>query len=193
MVIVPGTSLLAQISKTDTLRLVDSTHMGGYNSESDSQIVQELVLGPTPQSPSLQHKGESNPVAWTAPGGPMIYFQTWYDPLRQFQLIGGQMQLVATNDDATAYYPGAGLSVSSNGSLAGTGIVWGLTGSKDFLGGPLQTGTLMAFDAADVSRTLWASPASDDWLYVVHTKPTIANGRVYVPTASNEIAVYTTR
>jgi hypothetical protein len=44
-----------------------------------------------------------------------------------------------------------------------------------------------------VSRTLWTSPASDGWLYVVHSKPTVAHGRVYVPTASHEVAVYGSR
>jgi hypothetical protein len=190
VLLVPGTGLLAHVSKTDTLRLVDGTNMGHYNATSDSQIVQEILLGPnpTPVTPTEQHQGQSNPVAWSVASGPMIYFQTWNDPLRQYQLTSGQLTLVAVNDgESMQYYPGAGLSLSANGNLAGTGIVWGLMGWK------LKQGTLMAFDAGNVARTLWTSPASDDWLYLVHTKPTIANGRVYVPTGSNEIVVYGSR
>jgi outer membrane protein assembly factor BamB len=61
------------------------------------------------------------------------------------------------------------------------------------MGSTLQQGTLMAFDAGNVESTLWSSPATDDWLYLVHTKPTIAGGRVYVPTGSREIVVYASR
>jgi outer membrane protein assembly factor BamB len=190
VLIVPGTRLLAHISKTDTLRLVDGANMGKYGPEGDPQIPQSLELGPipTPAASAQQHQGQSNPVAWSVAGSVMVYFQTWQDPLRQYQLTGGQLKLVAMSDDTSMpYYPGAGLSVSANGSVAGTGIVWALTGWK------LQQGTLMAFDASDVSHPLWMSPATDDWLYVVHTKATVANGRVYVPTASHEIVVYASR
>jgi len=118
----------------------------------------------------------------------MIYFQTWQDPLRQYQLIDRQLKLIAVNDGASApFYPGAGLTVSANGTTAGTGIVWGL------MGGKALPGILMAFDATDVSKTLWASPSSDGWLYIVHSKPTVADGRVYVPTASHEVVVYANR
>lgn len=118
----------------------------------------------------------------------MVYFQTWQDPLRQYQLQGTTLELIAVNNDISMpYYPGAGLTVSANGSVAGTGIVWGLMGWKAL------PGTLMAFDATNVAHTLWASSSSDGWLYVVHSKPTVARGRVYVPTASHEIVVYANR
>jgi hypothetical protein len=188
--LIPGTGLLAHVSKTDILRVVDSVNMGGYDATGDPQIIEELELGPepTPTTDTEQHQGQSNPVAWTGPSGTMVYFQTWQDPLRQYQLASGQLRLVAVNDgEAMPYYPGAGLSVSANGSASGTGIVWALMGWK------LQQGTLMALDAENVSHTLWTSSASDDWLYLVHTKPTIANGRVYVPTGSKEIVVYANR
>ncbi len=190
VLLAPGTSLLVHISKTDVLRLVDSTGMGGYDAASDAQLPQEIPLGPTPTptNATLQHQVQSNPVAWSVAGGPMVYFQSWHDPLRQYQLASGQLTLVAVNDDTSMpYYPGAGLSLSANGSVAGTGVLWALTGPK------LQQGTLLAFDAADISRALWMSSAADDWRYLAHTKPTIANGRVYVPTGSNEIVVYASR
>ena len=187
VLLIPGTGLLAHISKTDTLRLVDGANMGHFNPQGDTQIVQTLELGPTPTppTPALQHQGQSNPVAWSLPDGPMLYFQTWQDPLRQYQLRGTQLQLVAVNSEiSVADYPGAGLTVSANGSAAASGVVWGL------MGGSSLAGTLMAFDATNVARTLWASPSTDGWLYVAHSKPTVAGGRVYVPTASHEVVVY---
>jgi len=187
VLLIPGSTFLAHIGKTDTLRLIDTERLGHWNPAGDSQILEELELGPTP-TPTVatkQHQGQSNPVAWNVAGGAMVYFQTWQDPLRQYQLIGEQLMLVAVNNGPSIpYYPGAGLSLSANGSVAGTGIVWALMGTS------LQQGTLSALDATDVSRTLWTSPATDGWLYVPHSKPTIAAGRVYVPTASNAIVVY---
>jgi hypothetical protein len=52
---------------------------------------------------------------------------------------------------------------------------------------------LQAYSAADVSELLWTSTdrAEDDpGSYMWFTKPTIASGKVYVPTSANQIAVY---
>ena len=55
-------------------------------------------------------------------------------------------------------------------------------------------GTLHAFDAMNVSQELWNSDmmGSRDALgsFTKFANPTVANGKVYVPTASNQVTVY---
>jgi hypothetical protein len=78
-----------------------------------------------------------------------------------------------------------GLSLSANGGTAGSGILWGIYN--------LANGTLVAYDAGNVAHELWDSQqnATRDSLgnYVKFASPTIANGKVYVPTA-NALVVY---
>jgi hypothetical protein len=55
-------------------------------------------------------------------------------------------------------------------------------------------GTLHAFDALDLTNELWHSemlPERDRLGgFAKCVSPTVANGRVYVPTFSNELAIY---
>src|SRR5579871_1448810 len=93
----------------------------------------------------------------------------------------------------TSAYHGGGLTVSSNGGKAGTGIVWAMTAQNDSLV-TIVPGTLRAFDATNLSHELWNSdmnPARDAMgNYPKFNEPVVANGRVYVPTFSNQLAVY---
>ena len=76
------------------------------------------------------------------------------------------------------------LAVSSNASVLGTGIVW--VAKPD--------NTLHAFDASNVANELWNSTqidGRDDLPSAAHfVEPTVANGRVYLATFSNQIVVY---
>jgi hypothetical protein len=55
-------------------------------------------------------------------------------------------------------------------------------------------GTLHAVDALDLANELWNSDMDFDrdqlGAFAKFVAPTIANGRVYVPTLSNQLAVY---
>jgi hypothetical protein len=54
-------------------------------------------------------------------------------------------------------------------------------------------GTLRAFAASDVSRELWNSdmdPADKLGSLAKFALPTVANGKVYVPTFSGQLVVY---
>jgi hypothetical protein len=89
---------------------------------------------------------------------------------------------------------GAILSVSSNGSQDGTGILWAsyaLSGDAEHATSP---GILRAFDANDVRKELWNNQqnATRDGAgsYAKFAAPTIANGHVYLPTFSNRVVVY---
>jgi hypothetical protein len=96
-----------------------------------------------------------------------------------------------TSDSATVYgFPGATPSVSATG--ASNGIVWALENSSYCT--PQSSGCgpaiLHAYGAASLSTELWNSSlvASDAAGNAVKfTVPTIANGKVYVPTRGNNI------
>src|SRR5581483_10207778 len=85
-------------------------------------------------------------------------------------------------------------SVSSNGSSAGTGIVWALSPLSGAANRGAVPGILRAFDASNLTHELWDSQqntARDDiGNFAKFNPPTIANGKVYVPTFSGQLHVF---
>jgi hypothetical protein len=114
---------------------------------------------------------------------------TWAQPkLNQ----NAQCQTMANHG---IWMPGGLLGVSSNGSTAGTGIVWALVpanGDGNSCRG--VKGMLIAFNAEDVTKELWRSQGKDAnlsdtknsfGLLARFNPPTIANGKVFVGTAGD--------
>ena len=93
----------------------------------------------------------------------------------------------------TSAYPGGSITVSSLGSIPGTGIVWATT-TQSSSSVMVVPGTLRAFDATNLSNELWNSdmnPVRDAMGNLAKFEgPMVANGRVYVPTFSNQLDVY---
>ena len=91
-------------------------------------------------------------------------------------------------------FPGAGLSVSSNGTTPGSAIVWAINGTQYGSPGPGPgPAVLYAYDATNVPTMLYSSGqnATRDAAgnAVKFAVPTVANGKVYVGT-STEVDVY---
>jgi hypothetical protein len=98
--------------------------------------------------------------------------------------------------------PGGMLSVSANGGLAGTGIVWALHPAPDTSNAvcwsTTQVGaTLYALDAMDVSKELWDSKmvsGDDAGNFSKFSSPVVANGSVFVTSrdanGNGQIVVY---
>jgi hypothetical protein len=93
---------------------------------------------------------------------------------------------------------GGAMAVSSNGTEAGTGILWttygipGTSGPIDGIHGPV-VGAMAAYDATNAHDPIWvstdkSSDALGNWAKFV--PPTVANGKVYVATFSNKLMVY---
>ena len=83
----------------------------------------------------------------------------------------------------TGYTP-ASLAVSADSTQTGTGILWAITPNS----------ILHAFNAGNVASELWNSnqnPGRDALpSFPKFVEPTVANGRVYVATHSNQVAAY---
>src|SRR5712692_7068576 len=89
-------------------------------------------------------------------------------------------------------YGRIGMTISANGDQEGSGILWESTG--DYNNG--TPGTLHAYDASNLANELWNSdmnPGRDQMPPVTKfVSPTVANGKVYVPSNSNVVTVYFT-
>ncbi len=85
-------------------------------------------------------------------------------------------------------HPGAMLSLSANGNR--DGILWAAIHATGDSWDESRPGILHAFDANDIRRELWNSleiPARDDCgEYSKMAPPSIANGKVYLPSFGNQ-------
>jgi hypothetical protein len=136
-----------------------------------------------------------NMAAWDGgPAGQFVY--TWGDgtPLHAFALAGGMLTDKGTNSEQKPGHPGGMITVSSNGTMAGTGIVWALLPLCGNAWKATCMGGLYAWDATDITKmSLWNSalnPGDAPGEYAKYSPPTVANGKVYVATWSGSLAVY---
>jgi hypothetical protein len=124
-----------------------------------------------------------------------LYFWGSNDVLKSIPVTNGLPDFThVTGSSPLINFPGAGLSISSNGTSAGTAIVWAINGTH-FVGGANGVGpsVLYAYDATNIPTMLYSSAqnAARDaaGTAVKFAVPTVANGKVYVGT-STEVDVY---
>ena len=133
----------------------------------------------------------SAPVFWKGPDGSRVYVWGENDRLRAFTLAAGKFsnpqQPVKSIYQPPDGMPGGMLSVSSNGTRSGSGIVWAtvpLDGDANKNRG--VQGMLIAVDAQNVSRQLWTSELAGQrdrlGLFAKFVPPTVAGGKVFVAT-----------
>jgi hypothetical protein len=188
--LIPGTSLLVAGGKEGKIYLLNSGSLGHFQSGSDSQIVQSFMSSGT-------HL-HGAPVVWNGPSGTLVYAGAESDYIKGYRLSGG---LFATSPFTRTSFtspanamPGSILSVSANGSTMGSGILWAnMTVSQD-ANHATVAGVLRAFDANNLSVELWNSQQNSTrdsfGNHAKYCPPTIANGKVYMATFSNQVAVY---
>jgi len=180
--------LAVACGKTGTIYLMNRDNLGQYTSTGDN-VVQALyqTIGVT----ALPTGNWGTPAYFNG----QIYLQGIDDPLRQYTLLTSTSgpPLLSGNPMAVAPeiigYPSPSPVISSNGTL--NGIVWVIQ-SDGAAGG--KSGTLRAYDAANVSHEIYntaqaASNRDAPGPAVKFATPAVANGKVYVPTAS-ELDVY---
>jgi uncharacterized protein (TIGR03437 family) len=181
-ILIPGVNQILTAGKSGDLLLVESGsmgHMGAMNSATVQSI---------PASPD----GVFDFALWNRPDGLIVYVQEPWRSLQAYRITAGHLDaapLSETSTDSPSLF--AGLAVSADSGLGGTGIVWETTGDWSTRQIP---GTLHAFNADDLSRELWNSniiPNRDTLgRFAKFVAPTVVNGRVYVPTFSNQLVIY---
>ena len=157
---------------------------------SHDRVVQEFISGGV---------GLYGPLAyWSGPNNTQyVYLSSFRDYLKAYSITNGMLGNTAASHTADAFnFPGAIPSVSSNGSTAGTGIVWAVTPPPNCFDvgcHPLGAAIVRAYDATDLSRQLFSSetnPVRDRaGEYVKFSVPAIADGKVFVPT-QNSLDIY---
>ena len=159
-------------------------------------------------SSSVCNHIHGSPVWWSGPNGPWLYVWAENDFLRAFRFDTSTQRFdcrgaaaplcnpVSVSNTTSPEgvpggsqgMPGGMLSISANGSAAGSGIVWA---SHPWTGNGNQQvvdGVLRAYDAGDLTRELWNSKqnaASDDvGPFAKFAAPTVTGGQVFLPTFS---------
>jgi hypothetical protein len=191
-VLLPGNSQfpneLIGGGKDGNIYIVDPLDMGGFNST--NEVIQNVHTG-TQQYDNIF----STPVYWNG----SVYFHCDQDVLRAFSwtqgAAGGQQLSTSPTSMGAAVYSmhGATASLSANGAI--NGIIWDTDNSAYVPTNPTSSGNLVlhAYDATNVANELYNSSQAGSrdtaGLALKFTVPTIANGRVFVPTAT-ELDIY---
>ena len=167
----PVPHLVVGGGKEGKLYLLNRDNLGGNNA-TDSGAVQTFVAG---------NAIYATPAFWQN----TLYLGLAFDHVKAFSFntTSDTFNTAPASQSASSFgYGGATPSVSSQGSS--NGIVWGIENAG--------TAVLHAYDATNLGTELWNSSnnsADQAGQAVKFTVPTVANGKVYVGTAS-QISVY---
>ncbi|HEY7237065.1 MAG TPA: hypothetical protein VH539_23085 [Gemmatimonadaceae bacterium] len=188
--LIPNTNLFLTGAKDGNIYLLNKDDMGGYQS-SGNQVLQVITLSPSANM-------HCQPTYYKGATKEFVYLWSENEPLRAIPFDRATGLLDPSGQTTFSGGPtggsGAVLSVSSNGSTDGTGILWAFYAFNGDASHTLSLGILRAFDARDVTKELWDSQqnAATDGAgyYAKFASPTIANGHVFLPTFSNQVIVY---
>ena len=182
VILIPGTNQLLTAGKSGDMLLANTGSMG-HIGPMNSSTVQSIMASPN---------GVFDFALWNKPDGPIAYVQTPWGPVQAYQIVAGRLnpEFVSQSSLGSSSMF-AGVAVSANSDRSGTAIVWQAIADENVRGIP---GSLHAFDATDLSRELWNSEMAPDrdtlGRFAKFVAPTVVNGRVYVPTFSNQLAIY---
>ncbi len=199
--------LMVTSGKDGEIYVLDRDNMGQYQSSyttPNSQIVQWLPYGASSGIPALgvqpvtvtnatlpyRSNSYHSPAYWNN----RVYFCGLADSCKLFSVSGGQLSLLPTSKTvATFPYAGAQPTISAASSAASTAILWAVQCTPDCKAGSTAT-VLHAYDATNLGTELYNSSQAAGGrdtgaAPVKFPKPTVANGRVFVPTTT-EVDVY---
>jgi hypothetical protein len=182
--LIPGTHNIVAGDKYGQLYFIDGDALAPFTSgqSGNAQIIQGVQWG-----------GIFNLALWPTGNGTNIYLQQQGSSVIGYQIAGGGLNATPVGETAPtgAAIPYVGMAISANGSTAGTGILWETTGNRS---DPTLRATLHAFDAGNLADEIWNSDmtggADSVGMFAKFANPTVANGKVFVPTWSGALTVY---
>ena len=197
-ILIPGSSRVVEGGKEGKVFVLDQANLGHFNSTTD-QVVQEWQA-----TTNLLATGQGGSF-----GTDWVYYNsTLYlwgnsDFLRAFSFNGstfnttpvsvGTVQAPAMANPY-GYSSEPSMSLSANGTTAGSAIIWAAYSASGDSDGYPHPGILHAFDAADLTKDLWNSGlnSSRDYAgsWAKWSAPTIANGKVYLATFDGAFNVF---
>lgn len=187
--LIPNSNYFFTSAKDGNIYLLNKNNMGGYTAGSNQ--VQQII---TLSSSSNMH---CQPAYGKIGANEFVYIWPENDQIRAFPFDRGSNTFKISNEIVGGSGPtgqnGAMISVSSNGSVAGSGVVWAAHAATGDAEHDVSPGILRAFDANDVTKELWnnnQNAADNAGKYAKFSPPTIANGHVYLSTFSNQVVVY---
>jgi hypothetical protein len=166
--------------------VVNTTSMGGFTADpnlncgtteaqrtDNDKVQQELPPGTIAGMFSV-------PAFWNGPSGQYVYLSSIGQPTRAFSWSNGKLSTTPTSATANSFgATGGDPVVSSNGTAAGTAILWSIDSSA----------TLRAYDAANLANQIYNSGqnAARDGLsgYVKFSTAAVANGEVFVGSSAS--------
>ncbi len=196
VLLIPNSNLSLSGSKEGVLYLIDVTNMRGATTD-DSQVLQKLDVNASTSNTKHLH---GTPVYFKDSSGKESVF-AWAENsfLKKFPLdrttgLFDTNRIVTGNITLPNGMPGAFMSISSNGIQNGTALLWT---SQPFFGNAInqvRPGVLRTFDANDITHELWNSNMfsfrDSVGRFAKFVPPTVANGKVYQATFSNQLIVY---
>ena len=190
VMLIPNSQLAATGSKEGKLYLLNRNNMGGF-SNSSNNVLQSINLGTSAHMHTAltYYKGTANEFVYTWPENSL---------LKAFPLdrVAGDLDssgLVISGIQGPIGNSGAVMSVSSNGAVDSTAILWVSHSNNCDANQAVCPGILRAINANNVTQELWNSSmvASDNvGIYAKFVCPTVANGKVYLPSDSDSLLVY---
>lgn len=192
--LIPGTHLVLGGGKTGLIYMLDVSSAGAL------QLVQRLQATPgCPSSDDSTCAQIHSPAFWSLAGSnppspSLLYLWASNDTVKAYSFSSERLSTAPVYQNAQiAGKPGGGaLAVSADGVNTSTGILWATISTQNASIAAVP-GVLHAFNATNVGTELWNSamnPADQFGNLAKFVVPVIANGKVYVATFSNQLAVY---
>ncbi len=186
--LIPNTNFLLTGCKSTAIYLLDKTNLGGFSSSGPDNVLQSISFSSNAQMHS----------SFAYFGGTTNQYVCQFSEntlLKSYKVgstsLGTPVSGSVSGPNGSS---GAYMSVSSNGSDPASAVLWishainGCNANQQ-----ICPGVLRAVRADDVTTELWNSNMSSTdnvGNFAKMNCPTIANGKVYLNTFSNQLAVY---